>query len=154
MALFEPAPNRKRIAGQAIYFSVWLTITVIAICLTPSVTGHGTHEQLGLPPCPSALLFSRPCPGCGLTTSWTAFVHGQFGASFRAHPFGAALYLFFTGTAFMALKGFLRVQRMNIESRGFNRALIAVALIFFTFGLTRMALTPNYRTPQDIAAIR
>lgn len=154
MALFEPAYNRRRISGQLIYFIVWLTVTVIAAWLTPSTTGHGTHEQLGLPPCPSALLFSRPCPGCGLTTSWTAFVHGQFGASFTSHPFGPALYLFFTGTALLALKGFVKRERFNIETPGFNRTLIAVAIVFFAFGITRMAFTPNYRTAQDIAALR
>jgi hypothetical protein len=89
-----------------------------------------------------------------MTTSWTAFVHGDFAASFHAHPFGPMMYLFFTATAFMALRGFLRAERMNIETPGFNRALIAVALIFFTFGIGRMALTSNYRTPQDIAALR
>lgn len=154
MALFNPAPNRRRVAGQLIYFLAWLAVTVTAACLHASPTGHGTHEELGLPPCPSALIFSRPCPGCGLTTSWTAFVHGQFGAAFHAHPFGPLLYLFFTVTAFMALRGFIRKERMDIETPGFNRVLIAVALVFFTFGIGRMILTPNYRTTQDIAALR
>lgn len=154
MALYEPAPRRRRIAGQLIYFLVWLAVTVVAAILHPSATGHGTHEQLGLPPCPSALLFSRPCPGCGMTTSWTALVHGQFAASFHAHPFGPLTYLFFTVTAFMALRGFLRTERMNIETPAFNRVLLAVALVFFTFGIGRMLVTPNYRTAQDVAALR
>jgi hypothetical protein len=32
--------------------------------------------------------------------------------------------------------------------------LLAVALVFFTFGIGRMLVTPNYRTAQDVAALR
>src|SRR5881394_3155534 len=105
MALYEPAINRKKIAGQLAYFGAWLTVTVIGACLHPSATGHGTHEQLGLPPCPSVLLFDRPCPGCGLTTSFTAFVHGDFGFAFHAHPLGPLMYVALTTWAWLGLYG-------------------------------------------------
>ena len=154
MALFEPAPSRRRIAGQLLYFLSWLTITGFGAFLHPSTTGHGTHEQLGLPPCPSVLLFSRPCPGCGLTTSWTAFIHGDLAAAFHAHPLGPLLYMFFTVTALMALRGFVIQQRLCLDTPRFNRALVAGAVIFFCFGLVRMAVSPGYRTPQDIAALK
>src|SRR5438477_6772779 len=131
MALFEPAPSRRRIAGQLLYFLSWVTVTAVGAALHPSRTGHGTHEQLGLPPCPSVLLFDRPCPGCGLTTSWTAFIHGDFAFSFHAHPLGPSLYLFFAVTAILALRGFLAQQRFTIDSPRFNRAMIVVAIVFF-----------------------
>jgi hypothetical protein len=154
MALFEPAKNRRRIAGQLVYFCAWLAVTIVGACLHASRSGHGTHEELGLPPCPSVLLFSRPCPGCGLTTSWTAFIHGDFAFAFHAHPLGPPLYLFFTVTAILALRGWIVNQRLAIDSPRFNRGIMAAAVVFFCFGLVRMAVTPNYRTLQDIAAMR
>lgn len=154
MVLFEPAVNRRRIAGQLVYFSTWLTITVIGACLHASPTGHGTHEELGLPPCPSALLFSRPCPGCGLTTSWTALIHGDIAFAFHAHPLGPLMYLLFTATALLALRGWITRQRFIADTPQFNRFVIGVALFFFCFGLVRMAVTPHYRSAQDLASLR
>lgn len=154
MALYEPIKSRRKIAGQLLYFCVWLAITIIGACLHASPTGHGTHEELGLPPCPSALLFSRPCPGCGLTTSWTAFIHGNFAFAFHAHPLGPFLYLFFTATAFMALRGWIKSERMNTDTPRFNRVMLVGAVVFFTFGVARMAVVSNYRSLQDVAAMR
>ncbi len=154
MALYEPVGHRRRIAGQLLYFCAWLAITVVGACLHASPTGHGTHEELGLPPCPSALFFSRPCPGCGLTTSWTALIHGNFAFAFHAHPLGPVLYLAFTITAFMALRGWIKSERMSTDTPQFNRALMILAVVFISFGIVRMATTPNYRSLQDIAAMK
>ncbi len=154
MALFEQAVSRRTISGQLLYFGGWAVITTIAAFLHPSRTGHGTHEQLGLPPCPSVLLFNRPCPGCGLTTSWTAFVHGDLAFAFHAHPLGPFLYLFFTATALLALRGWVTREKFLVDSPKFNRVMLIGAVIFVSFGLVRMAITPNYRTMQDIAALR
>jgi hypothetical protein len=154
MALYEPAPNRRVVGGQLVLFGTWLAVTITAAFLHPSHTGHGTHEQLGLPPCPSVLLFDRPCPGCGLTTSWTAMVHGDFAFAFHAHPLGPFLYLFFTAMAFLALRGWITRSRLITDSPKFNRALVAGAVVFFCFGVGRMIVMPNYRTLQDVAALR
>src|SRR5438270_12571671 len=93
MALYESAEPRKRLSGQLMFFGVWLAITGFGAYLHPDPSGHGTHTQLGLPPCPSVLLFNRPCPGCGLTTSFTAFIHGDLASAFHAHPLGPLLYV-------------------------------------------------------------
>lgn len=154
MALYEPARSRRKIAGQLLYFLAWLTITAFGAFLHASPTGHGTHEELGLPPCPSALFFSRPCPGCGLTTSWTAFIHGDFASSFHAHPLGPFLYLYFTVTAFLALRGWLKGHRLVMDTPQFNRVAMIAAVVFVGFGIVRMIVTPNYRTFQDIAAVK
>jgi hypothetical protein len=154
MALYEPAPNRRLIGGQLVLFGAWFAVTVVGALLHPSRTGHGTHEQLGLPPCPSALLFDRPCPGCGLTTSWTALIHGDFAFAFHAHPLGPFLYLFFTVMALLALRGWIAQRRLITDSPKFNRALVIGAAAFLCFGVARMVVMPNYRTVQDIAAMR
>lgn len=150
--MFELESNRRRIVGQALYFGLWLAITAVAIALRPSSAGHGTHTELGLPPCPSVLLFGRPCPGCGLTTSWTALVHGDFALSFSAHPFGPILYGLFTATAFLALWGWIRSRRFRFDGPRAYRAMIALAIAYFGFGIWRMATHPNYRSAIDFAA--
>ncbi len=142
--------NRER-WQQSLWFFGWLFVTGIAAFLQPSVDGHGTHQQLGLPPCPSVLFFDRPCPGCGLTTSWTAFVHGHFAESFHAHPLGPFLYLFFTATAVMSAVGALRGVRLMTESNAWSRVISTTVIIVFGFGIVRMVLTPNYATPTEQA---
>jgi hypothetical protein len=149
MKLFEPEPDvRRRIAG-AVWFPAWLAVVGFALYLSPSADGHGTHQQLGLPPCPSVLMFDRPCPGCGLTTSWTALVHGDFARAFAAHPLGPVMFLLFTITAWTTLFAALRGQRVMSETPVLNKALITVLVVFIGFGAARMVLTPNYATPVE-----
>jgi hypothetical protein len=65
-----------------------LVMVGVGLYLTPDPAGHGTHQQLGLPPCTIYYLTGRPCPSCGLTTSVSAILHGQFGLAWRANPMG------------------------------------------------------------------
>jgi hypothetical protein len=152
MALFEPAANRRAIAGQLTWFLAWAGITVIGAILSPSPQGHGTHEQLGLPPCPSVLLFDRPCPGCGLTTSFTATIHGQFAAAFHAHPLGPILYLVFTVSAWLALYGFKNQLRLDTSGKRFTLWAGAAAIVFFAFGVLRWIDSPNYASPGEMTS--
>ncbi|MEM7479467.1 MAG: DUF2752 domain-containing protein [Planctomycetota bacterium] len=71
--------------------SIVLTLLVIARMLTPSSSGIGTHQQLGLPPCSSIMLLQMPCPACGMTTSWAYILRGQIIASFETNSGGAML---------------------------------------------------------------
>lgn len=144
MALYESSDKRKKLFGQLLFFFVWLAITVTAICLHPDPSGHGTHTELGLPPCPSVLLFNRPCPGCGLTTSFTAFIHGDWAFAFKAHPFGPFLYLGMTAWAFLSMYGWMKGLRLDGGGPLFNRAITAFMVCFFGFGIVRMIMEPNY----------
>jgi putative Mn2+ efflux pump MntP len=94
-------------------------------------------------------LFDRPCPGCGLTTSWTATIHGNLELAFRAHPLGPILYTLFTLSALLAFLGFWRGQRVVTDSRAFNRATAVGAIIFVAFGLWRMGTTTDFRTEEE-----
>lgn len=141
--VLKPVESRKPLRGHLLWFLIWLAVTLIAIKLTPSPTGHGTHTELGLPPCPSMLLFGKPCPGCGLTTSFTATVHGQFGAAFHAHPLGPILYGLFTVTAWLCLYGFIKQRQMPTDTRAYNFALCFLMIGFFIFGVFRFIETPQ-----------
>ncbi len=68
-----------------------LAVLLVALWLTPSAAGHGTHEQLGLNPCVWALTLGQPCPTCGMTTAFAHASHGDLLSAFKAQPFGALL---------------------------------------------------------------
>ncbi len=66
--------------------------------------GAGTHTQLGLAACGTKALTGYPCPTCGMTTAFAAFVHGDLPAALRAQVLGAVLA---GGTLLAALGGAL-----------------------------------------------
>ncbi|MFE0751575.1 DUF2752 domain-containing protein [Gordonia sp. NPDC058843] len=49
-----------------------------------SPSGVDSGPQL----CPFAVMTGLPCPGCGLTRSWVAFMHGDVGSAFTFNVFG------------------------------------------------------------------
>lgn len=59
--------------------------------LEPAAPGHGTHTQLGLPPCGWAYVLGFPCPTCGMTTSFAHAADGNLLASFSAQPAGCLM---------------------------------------------------------------
>lgn len=72
-------------------------LLVTARTLTPSHQGLGTHQQLGLPPCTSILLFQMPCPACGMTTSWAHLLRGHVLDAFRVNAGGTLLAMIAIG---------------------------------------------------------
>jgi hypothetical protein len=52
---------------------------------------HGTHRQLGLPPCTMLSTVGFPCPSCGMTTSIALVFHGDVPAACRANWAGVLL---------------------------------------------------------------
>ncbi|MBS1715355.1 MAG: DUF2752 domain-containing protein [Armatimonadetes bacterium] len=146
MVLFDAGWPKKKLSGQAVWFGVWLVVTLVAALLHPSRNHHGTHTQLGLPPCPSVFLFHRPCPGCGLTTSWTATVHGDLPTAFQAHPLGPVLYGVFTAMAWLSLIGYLKGLRLRSESRPATVLLTTIFFAVLGFGVFRFA-TVRYEEP-------
>jgi hypothetical protein len=52
---------------------------------------QATHTQLGMPPCNFLVLTGKPCPACGMTTSFALLVRGDVGAAARANWAGMTL---------------------------------------------------------------
>src|SRR5207248_3362263 len=50
-----------------------------------------THRQLGLPECTFKELTGKPCPSCGMTTSFSLFIRGDLVNSMRANFVGTLL---------------------------------------------------------------
>ena len=74
----------------------------IAAWLSPSPDGYGTHRQLvvpflgqgensQLPPCSFLVMTGKPCPSCGMTTSWANLMEGRLWASAKANVAGMSL---------------------------------------------------------------
>lgn len=67
-----------------------------ALCINPynadgTPRTMATHLQIGLPPCSFAVLSGKPCPSCGMTTSFALLVRGDVPASLRANWVGTLL---------------------------------------------------------------
>jgi len=65
----KTVPMSQRIALVALALAL-LALLVYGENPDADARGHGTHQQLGLPPCTFYVIFQRPCPACGMTTSW------------------------------------------------------------------------------------
>lgn len=64
---------------------------------------HGTHRQLGLPPCALKLLTGLPCPSCGMTTSISLVMHGDLRAAWRANWAGVVVTALGVGASILLL---------------------------------------------------
>jgi hypothetical protein len=93
----RPARTGRYVRGLLLAIAAGLaTVFAIAFWLNPySADGSprtmATHTQLGMPPCNFVVLTGRPCPACGMTTSFALIVRGDVGASLRANWVGTLL---------------------------------------------------------------
>src|SRR5204863_3314928 len=78
---------RRRLGGLLVALGA-AGVLGVALWLNPAPDGHGTHTQLGLPPCAWAVALNRPCPTCGMTTAFSFGVRGRLAEAFQAQPFG------------------------------------------------------------------
>ncbi len=79
--------------GAGVLATGSLAVLGLAAWLTPATEGHGTHEQIGLTPCPWAATLDSPCFTCGMTTSFAHAAHASPLQSFLTQPMGALLAL-------------------------------------------------------------
>lgn len=108
--------------------------------LTPNPEGHGTHQQLGLPPCTIYFLTGRPCPSCGLTTSVSAIVHGQFGLAWRANPVGYLVAAAAVGVGLNSLLALVSGRTLRIDIHRLNRIIVVLLSLWLLHGLARFVL--------------
>jgi len=85
--------DRRLAAGFAL---LGLAAFAVAAVLDPYAEAgrprsHGTHRQLGLPPCAVKMLTGIGCPACGMTTSFSLLLHGDPGAAWQANWAGCAV---------------------------------------------------------------
>lgn len=83
---------RRRIYGGIVALGASAVLGV-ATYLSPSDSGIGTHQQLGLRECGWITLMDMPCLSCGMTTSFSHAADGNLLQSFLTQPMGAVLAL-------------------------------------------------------------
>ncbi len=110
-------------------------VLLTAAFLTPSAAGHGTHMQLGLPPCGFLLITGYPCPGCGLTTCFAHMVRLEVVEATAANPFGVLLFLVSFFTIPVSVVGFVRglpvmatLERLKFEKWALLLAVTSVSV--------------------------
>ena len=69
-------PLKARLLHALLAVVLWSGLALGA-WMKPSEKGHGTHRQLGLPPCSWMLMYDMPCPSCGMTTAVSNAAHGR-----------------------------------------------------------------------------
>lgn len=79
--------------GAGVLALLILAVLITAAWLTPNAEGHGSHTQLGLAPCTWAVWFDKPCPTCGMTTSFAQAGEGNWVRSGVTQPFGLLLVI-------------------------------------------------------------
>ena len=99
-------PLKARLLHALLAVVLWSGLALGA-WMKPSEKGHGTHRQLGLPPCSWMLMYDMPCPSCGMTTAVSNAAHGRLWPSFRTQPAGATIAVLTSVVAAAATVGAL-----------------------------------------------
>ena len=105
-----------------------MAVLVIAVHLPPNPKGLGTHQQMGFPSCNFLATTGLPCPTCGMTTSFSWFVRGNWIASFWVQPMGFVLAII-TGTCFWA------GVYITLTGRPIHRLLKQIPMVWLICGL-------------------
>ena len=82
--------NARRLIAATIAI-VCSGVLGMAAYLTPSSSGLGSHEQLGLPPCGWIAIADIPCPTCGMTTAFAHAADGHVLHALHTQPLGGIL---------------------------------------------------------------
>jgi len=124
--------QRVRLPGRLLALllcAAAMALLVTAVLIKPSPEGLGTHRQIKYlspygsapPQCEFLRATGLPCPTCGMTTSYSWFVRGNWVASFYVQPMGFCLALmtgaFFWACLFVALTG-APIHRLLMQIRG------------------------------------
>lgn len=126
----------------AVLFAGPLAVLITAAMLTPAAEGHGTHTQLGLPPCGFLVYTGYPCPGCGLTTSFANMIRLDVAGAFMANPFGILLFLCTAAMVPVALAGIVRrmpvidtLDRLHAEKIAIGLSVVSILVWVVEIGI-------------------
>jgi uncharacterized protein DUF2752 len=101
-------------------------------------------QGAGVPICLFRYMTGLPCPGCGLTRSFSCILHGDFSHSYDFHPFGCVLlplFIMIAATVFMPKSFRIQLEEL-VRARQSHLRHIYLTLIygFIAFGVVRMAV--------------
>jgi hypothetical protein len=105
----QAARTRRFVRATLIAVAVALTGVFAAAFRIDPYNGDGTprtmstHTQLGMPPCSFEVLTGKPCPSCGMTTSFALLVRGDVVSSARANWVGSVICVLWAATLVWAV---------------------------------------------------
>lgn len=130
----DPSPRVGRwTRGVLLLMATGLTaVFAIAFSLNPynadgTPRTMATHTQIGMPPCNFVVLAGRPCPSCGMTTSFALLVRGDVAASLRANWVGTTLAVVWAGLLVWSVASGL-AGRMLFIPRGWGEVVLTTAV--------------------------
>lgn len=129
---------RRDLVTELVLFLLWLFVVIVATLLEPDPSGHGTHQQLGLAGCPWLSVFGKPCPTCGLTTCFSAIMHGDLALATKAHPLGLLVFAWFAVGAIYYGSKFLFGYKIVAPTRPILLFNLCLLLVFMGHGVFRM----------------
>jgi hypothetical protein len=86
-----------------------------------------THTQLGAPPCNFLVVTGKPCPACGMTTSFALLVRGDLLASLRANWAGTLIAVLWAFTMVWAVVSGIK-GRLLLIPRGKGEFVLTVTV--------------------------
>ncbi len=142
--------NRRASGPERVWSGLLATAAaaplVVGAYLTPNPVGHGTHTQLGLPPCGWVVAFGRPCPTCGMTTAFTHAAHGRLDLSLIAQPTGAVFAVLAAAVFWIGIHTAITGSRAApalVEGLRARHAVWLVGLILAGWGVTIATFRPG-----------
>jgi hypothetical protein len=97
-----------------------------------------THTQLGMSPCNFVVLTGgKPCPSCGMTTSFALLVRGDVGASLRANWVGTLAAVSWAGLMAWALASGLAGRPLFVPPHRFELCVTVAVGAFLVLMLGR-----------------
>ncbi len=139
------AERLERLALRALWLAVGLVpATVLAVArfaVHPDPAGHGTHTQLGLPPCGFLQSTGLPCAGCGMTTAFAHMARGEVVAAAMANPAGVAFFLVAALMVPLGLWGAWRAAPFfdTLDRFRVDRVLMALTVVAVVSWVARLA---------------
>jgi hypothetical protein len=135
--------DRKAALGHLMLVFAASALVIVGLWLNPNPKGHGTHRQMGFPPCTFYYLTGRLCPSCGMTTSVSATLHGQFLLAWRANPFGIAFITALIAAALNSLLILTRGKSLAIPPKVSAWVLGSLVVCWLVYAILRMAIAPT-----------
>lgn len=133
MAAQSTADPRQSERNVRIAAGVALGAVAVSFLVSPALSTSGPTL------CPLRLVTGLPCPGCGLTRSWTAAAHGQMSDALAYNVFGPISLL--ATIIFVGLVGVLLARRRPVA--GMSRIVThpifwVVVALWFGYGVARV----------------
>ena len=139
----EAAVRRRVVRATLIAVAVALTGVFVAAYMIHPYDEDGnpktsaTHTQLGMPPCNFVTLTGKPCPSCGMTTSFALLVRGDVLASLRANWVGSVMCVLWATTLVWALASGIRGKPLFVPRGRGELVFTAIAGVMLVLMLSR-----------------